>query len=246
MIIPTKVDSIAVKLDNYSSLIFKQDENNPNVVLFLKLTSNIQLAKLLFVNSPSARPCRSQLVGIKCAAGIKTTTNDQLSNQWSSQCLSQNTAMEGDAVLERMANLERLVLEKFAEMKADNEELRQTLQKMGERLDVGHQASKPQEVATHRDAIDVDAPAEREPVDIVLKKVDPPKKRPQMGEEELHSSAGGKSSVTDGVRADKEIGGAAEKAKKGGISRRVAKDFLDEGIRQNSRDSNGSEKQNGG
>ena len=214
--------------------------------LFLNLICNIQLAKLLFVNSPSARPCRSQLVGIKCAAGGKTTSNDQLSNQWSSQCLSQNTAMEGDAVLERMANLERLVLQKFAEMKADNEELRQTLQKMGERLEVGHQASKPQEVATHRDAIDVDAPAEREPVDIVLKKVDPPKKRPQMGEEELHSSAGGKSSVTDGVRPDKEIGLAAEKAKKGGISRRVAKDFLDEGIRQNSRESSGSEKQHGG
>ena len=217
--------------------------------LLLNLICNIQLAKLLFVNSPSARPCRSQLVGIKCAAGIKTTTNDQLSNQWSSQCLSQNTAMEGDAVLERMVNLEKLVLEKFAEMKADNEELRQTLQKMGERLEVGqlgHQASKPQEVATHRDAIDVDAPAEREPVDIVLKKVDPPKKRPQMGEEELQSSAGGKSSVTDGVRADKEIGLAAEKAKKGGISRRVAKDFLDEGIRQNSRESSGSEKQHGG
>ena len=61
--------------------------------------------------------------------------------------LSQNRAMEGDAVLERVVQLERLVMEKFAEMKADNQELRQTLQEMGLRLASANQASSEQAAA---------------------------------------------------------------------------------------------------
>ena len=159
--------------------------------------------------------------------------------------LSQNRAMEGDAVLERVVQLERLVMEKFAEMKADNQELRQTLQEMGLRLASANQANSEEVAAGHHDAISVDAPAEREPVDIVMKKEGPPRKGPQMGEDESQSSAVRRGSAGRG--ADKEMqGGTAEKAKKGAsVSRRVAKEFLDEGIRQNSRESNG-EKQNAG
>ena len=65
-----------------------------------------------------------------------------------------------------------------------------------------------------------------------------------MGEDESQSSVVGRGSAAGVSRADKEMGGA-EKAKKGAVSRRVAKEFLDEGIRQNSKESNG-EKQNGG
>ena len=156
--------------------------------------------------------------------------------------LSQNRAMEGDAVLDRVDQLERLVMEKFAEMKADNQELRQTLQEMGERLASANQ----QAAAGHHDAISVDAPAERASVDVVVKKEEgPPRKTgPQMGEDESQSSVVGRGSAAGVSRADKEMGGA-EKAKKGAVSRRVAKEFLDEGIRQNSKESNG-EKQNGG
>ena len=157
--------------------------------------------------------------------------------------LSQNRAMEGDAVLDRVDQLERLVMEKFAEMKADNQELRQTLQEMGERLASANQ----QAAAGHHDAISVDAPAERASVDVVVKKEEgPPRKTgPQMGEDESQSSVVGRASAARA--ADKEMGGGpTEKAKKGAVSRRVAKEFLDEGIRQNSRESNGSAKNGGG
>ena len=157
--------------------------------------------------------------------------------------LSQNRAMEGDAVLDRVVQLERLVMEKFAEMKADNQELRQTLQEMGERLANANQANS-QQAAGHHDAISVDAPAERESVDFKPKKEEPARKGPQMGEDESQNSVEGRGSAAAVSRADKEMGGA-EKAKKGAVSRRVAKEFLDEGIRQNSKESNG-EKQNGG
>ena len=152
--------------------------------------------------------------------------------------------MEGDAVLDRVVQLERLVMEKFAEMKADNQELRQTLQEMGERLASANQANS-QQAAGHHDAINVDAPAERESVNLEAKKEEAARKGPQMGvEDESQSSVVGRGSAAGLARADKETGGA-EKGKKGAVSRRVAKEFLDEGIRQNSKESN-SEKQNGG
>jgi len=160
---------------------------------------------------------------------------------------SQNRAMEGDAVLDRVVQLERLVMEKFAEMKADNQELRQTLQEMGERLAKANQANSQPQAAGHHDAINVDAPAERESVNLELKKEEAARKGPQMGEDESQSSVvlGRGSAAGVSSRADKETGGA-EKGKKGAVSRRrVAKEFLDEGIRQNSKESN-SEKQNGG
>ena len=152
--------------------------------------------------------------------------------------------MEGDAVLDRVVQLERLVMEKFAEMKADNQELRQTLQEMGERLASANQANSQQAAAGHHDAINVDAPAERESVNLEAKKDEAARKGPQMGEDESQSSVVGRGSAAGLARADKETGGA-EKGKKGAVSRRVAKEFLDEGIRQNSKESN-SEKQNGG
>ena len=157
--------------------------------------------------------------------------------------LSQNTAMEGDAVLERVVQLEALVMEKFAEMKADNQELRQTLKEMGERLALANQGNF-QRAAGHHDAISVDAPAERGSVNMDDKKEEPARKAPQMGEDESQSSVVRRASGSGGgVKPDKEIG-AAEKAKKGApVSRRVAKDFLDEGIRQNSRE---GEKADGG
>ena len=161
--------------------------------------------------------------------------------------LSQNTAMEGDAVLERVVQLEALVMEKFAEMKADNQELRQTLKEMGERLALANQGNF-QRAAGHHDAISVDAQAERGSVNMDDKKEEPARKAPQMGEDESLSSAVRRASGCGGgvgLKPDKEIG-AAEKGKKGApVSRRVAKDFLDEGIRQNSRESNG-EKADGG
>ena len=157
--------------------------------------------------------------------------------------LSQNTAMEGDAVLERVVQLEALVMEKFAEMKADNQELRQTLKEMGERLALANQGNF-QRAAGHHDAISVDAPAERGSVNMDHKKEEPARKAPQMGEDESQSSVVRRASGSGGgVKPDKEIG-AAEKGKKGApVSRRVAKDFLDEGIRQNSRE---GEKADGG
>ena len=157
--------------------------------------------------------------------------------------LSQNTAMEGDAVLERVVQLEALVMEKFAEMKADNQELRQTLKEMGERLALANQGNF-QRAAGHHDAISVDAPAERGGVNMDDKKEEPARKAPQMGEDESQSSVVRRASGSGGgVKPDKEIG-AAEKGKKGApVSRRVAKDFLDEGIRQNSRE---GEKADGG
>ena len=157
--------------------------------------------------------------------------------------LSQNTAMEGDAVLERVVQLEALVMEKFAEMKADNQELRQTLKEMGERLALANQGNF-QRAAGHHDAISVDAPAERGSVNMDHKKEEPARKAPHMGEDESLSSVVRRASGSGGgVKPDKEIG-AAEKGKKGApVSRRVAKDFLDEGIRQNSRD---GEKADGG
>ena len=151
--------------------------------------------------------------------------------------------MEGDAVLERVVQLEALVMEKFAEMKADNQELRQTLKEMGERLALANQGNF-QRAAGHHDAISVDAPAERGSVNMDDKKEEPARKAPQMGEDESQSSVVRRASGSGGgVKPDKEIG-AAEKAKKGApVSRRVAKDFLDEGIRQNSRE---GEKADGG
>ena len=76
------------------------------------------------------------------------------------------------------------------------------------------------------------------------KKEEPARKAPQMGEDESQSSVVRRASGSGGgVKPDKEIG-AAEKGKKGApVSRRVAKDFLDEGIRQNSRE---GEKADGG
>ena len=158
--------------------------------------------------------------------------------------LSQNRAMEGDAVLDRVVQLERLVMEKFAEMKADNQELRQTLQEMGERL-----ASANQQAAVgHHDAISVDAPAERASVDVVVKKEEgaPRKTGPQMGEDESQSSVAGRASAARAGDKETTGGGPTEKAKKGAVSRRVAKEFLDEGIRQNSSESNGEAKSAGG
>ena len=151
--------------------------------------------------------------------------------------------MEGDAVLERVVQLEALVMEKFAEMKADNQELRQTLKEMGERLALANQGNF-QRAAGHHDAISVDAPAERGSVNMDHKKEEPARKAPQMGEDESQSSVVRRASgCGGGVKPDKEIG-AAEKGKKGApVSRRVAKDFLDEGIRQNSRE---GEKADGG
>ena len=158
--------------------------------------------------------------------------------------LSQNRAMEGDAVLDRVVQLERLVMEKFAEMKADNQELRQTLQEMGERLASANQ----QAAAGHHDAISVDAPAERASVDVVVKKEEgPPRKTgPQMGEDESQSIVGGRASAARAGDKETTGGGPAEKAKKGAVSRRVAKEFLDEGIRQNSSESTGEAKSAGG
>ena len=134
-------------------------------------------------------------------------------------------------------------MEKFAEMKADNQELRQTLKEMGERLALANQGNF-QRPAGHHDAISVDAPAERGGVNMDDKKEEPARKAPQMGEDESLSSVVRRASGSGGgVKPDKEIG-AAEKGKKGApVSRRVAKDFLDEGIRQNSRD---GEKADGG
>ena len=158
--------------------------------------------------------------------------------------LSQNRAMEGDAVLDRVDQLERLVMEKFAEMKADNQELRQTLQELGERLASANQ----QAAAGHHDAISVDAPAERASVDVVVKKEEgPPRKTgPQMGEDESQSSVAGRASAARAGDKETTGGGPTEKAKKGAVSRRVAKEFLDEGIRQNSSESNGEAKSAGG
>ena len=81
--------------------------------------------------------------------------------------LSQNRAMEGDAVLDRVVQLEKLVMEKFAEMKADNQELRQTLQEMRLGLASANQGNFGEASAAHHDAISVDAPAERESMDVI-------------------------------------------------------------------------------
>ena len=161
--------------------------------------------------------------------------------------LSQNRAMEGDAVLDRMVQLEKLVMEKFAEMKADNQELRQTLQEMGLRLASANQGNSEQAAAGHHDAISVDTPAEKEIADVVIKKGESARKAgPQMGEDESQSSVVGRASAGRGADKETTGGGPAEKAKKGAVSRRVAKEFLDEGIRQKSRESNGEGKSGGG
>ena len=186
--------------------------------------------------------------GYYCAvSATKTTIQRSAVQSMVLSTLSQNRAMEGDAVLDRVVQLERLVMEKFAEMKADNQELRQTLQEMGLRLASANQGNSQQAAAGHHDAISADAPAEREIVDVVVKKEEgASRKGPQMGEDESQSSVVGRASAARA--ADKEMGGGpAEKAKKGAsVSRRVAKEFLDEGIRQNSRESNGEAKNAGG